>query len=742
MQVRLEQIFSPSVRLMNRLRYAAKFLVIGAMLLIPIGYSVRLQYGSTTHDVEFNAKERLGVEYIGPTRDLLAAVQKHRVLQVAALQGDASARSDLAKLDTELPALLDRLDAVDGRLGGPLQTTERWKSIRGAWTSLLDRPPTTARDADKAHDEVSNGLIDLILNYAGNYSNLILDPDLDSYWLMDAWCTKMPLLGEYASELATHALLSDPDPRQRQLGVAGSYQALTSMAGDLVTINIATAVKENKSKTLGVLEAPSEQMRKDIQAYADQVKQDALGAEVTTGLPVDAVTRTVHGALGAIDSSYQVYRAIGPHLDGLCAARVAGYASDRRSGVVAGLAAVGVLGYLFAGFFFSVRGSLATLGEATRRMIGGTTDIFTLPSRDEIGDLAGAYNQINQALVEARTLRARVEADSAETNRNIVELLDVVSRASDGDLTVRASVGAGTLGNVADAFNQLLESLGNLVGAIEQQLDRTTATVQQIRAASTDMERGASRQADELKSAAALVELMTRKMGEVNDIATTASDAAKRTKESAEAGSAAVQNVVSGMEHLRLNVQAGAKKMKNLGDRSMEITTIVNTIQRISEQTNMLALNAAIEAARAGEHGRGFTVVADEVRKLAERTALATQEIDKLVKAIHVETDETVHAIEEQTQVVEEEAQIVVTAGDSLTHILDVSNESFAFVANIRDLASQQLDGTRRVAQTMSQISSVSMATQAGARDTTTTIAQLIELSGKLKEAVTRFKVA
>src|SRR5690242_21649462 len=76
--------------------------------------------------------------------------------------------------------------------------------------------------------------------------------------------------------------------------------------------------------------------------------------------------------------------------------------------------------------------------------------------------------------------------------------------------------------------------------------------------------------------------------------------------------------------------QSGAKKMKNLGDRSMEITSIVGTISRISEQTNMLALNAAIEGARAGEHGRGFRVVAEEVRKLAERASSATKDIEKL----------------------------------------------------------------------------------------------------------------
>ena len=137
------------------------------------------------------------------------------------------------------------------------------------------------------------------------------------------------------------------------------------------------------------------------------------------------------------------------------------------------------------------------------------------------------------------------------------------------------------------------------------------------------------------------------------------------------------------MDSLRANVQSGAKKMKNLGDRSMEITSIVGTISRISEQTNMLALNAAIEGARAGEHGRGFRVVAEEVRKLAERASSATKDIEKLVKAITAETNETIRAIEQQTQVVEDESKTVGTAGELLRKIRSASDQSAGLVANI-----------------------------------------------------------
>jgi twitching motility protein PilJ len=256
------------------------------------------------------------------------------------------------------------------------------------------------------------------------------------------------------------------------------------------------------------------------------------------------------------------------------------------------------------------------------------------------------------------------------------------------------------------------------------------------------MAAGATHQTKEVLAAMNLVQQMSREIGRVSQNATNAAEAARRTQDSALEGARGVQNVIAGMSTLRVNVQAGAKKMKNLGDRSMEITGIVGTINRISEQTNMLALNAAIEAARAGEHGRGFSVVAEEVRKLAERTAQATQEIDKLVKAIHGETTETVQAIEQQTHFVEQESALVGRAGESLAKISQVSTESASLVADISDVAKKQVADSTLVVETMGQISSIAKATQSGAEGTAAIVQQLSLLSRQLNESVRRFKLA
>jgi methyl-accepting chemotaxis protein len=407
--------------------------------------------------------------------------------------------------------------------------------------------------------------------------------------------------------------------------------------------------------------------------------------------------------------------------------------------IVAGLlifAVSGILGYLIT------RSITLPLRSAVESAKGIAQGRFEITASEELGQVAQAFSGVQTALVETRELKAKVEKDNEELQANIMELLKVVAEASDGNLTVRAPITAGALGNVADAFNTLLESLQTLLSEVRTQIGRTNDVVESIRDLSRKMASGATHQSRELDSASQLVQRMSADIERVSERAGVAAAAAKRTEESAHEGTQAVHNVISGMDQLRANVQAGAKKMKNLGDRSMEITSIVSTISRISEQTNMLALNAAIEAARAGEHGRGFSVVAEEVRKLAERTAGATQEIDKLVKSIHLETNETVDAIEQQTQVVEQESALVGQAGESLMKIRQVSGESATVVVDISNVARQQAEGTGHVVKTMGQISAIARSTQEGAEGTVATVTQLATLSNQLRESVNRFKVA
>ena len=387
----------------------------------------------------------------------------------------------------------------------------------------------------------------------------------------------------------------------------------------------------------------------------------------------------------------------------------------------------------------SIRRPLESAVAGARAVAQGR---FEIDAPEELGQVQQAFDGVRDLLIETRELKAKVEADNRELQNSITELLRVVASASEGDLTVRAPVSAGALGNVADAFNSLLESLQELLGVVAGQIRMTENIVSSVKDASTRMATGATNQSAELLDTSKLIQRMSADIAKVSDGADVAVAAAKRTEVSATEGSKAVEDVIAGMATLRANVQAGAKKMKNLGDRSMEITGIVSTISRISEQTNMLALNAAIEAARAGEHGRGFAVVAEEVRKLAERTATATRDIDRLVRAIHIETTETVTAIEQQTHVVEQEAQVVGEAGQSLRKIQGASSESSAVVVDISAIAREQAQRTGNVVNAIVRITSIARETETGATGAASTVQRLAQVAQDLQRSVAKFKVA
>jgi methyl-accepting chemotaxis protein len=227
----------------------------------------------------------------------------------------------------------------------------------------------------------------------------------------------------------------------------------------------------------------------------------------------------------------------------------------------------------------------------------------------------------------------------------------------------------------------------------------------------------------------------------VSDNADMAAATARKAQEQAEQGAQAVAKVVDGMDDLRVGVGATAKKIKALGDRSMEIAGMVGSIAKISERTSLLALNAAIEAARAGEHGRGFAVVADNVKDLSEKTQNTTQDIDKLARSIQVETNDSVGAMEEQTATVEDEAKVVAVAGQALDGIRQSATHSAEVVADITQIVKTQAQGAETVLGIMTNLSGLASNNRLDAEKTRQSAQELEHLAGELTSNLSRFKV-
>jgi twitching motility protein PilJ len=189
-------------------------------------------------------------------------------------------------------------------------------------------------------------------------------------------------------------------------------------------------------------------------------------------------------------------------------------------------------------------------------------------------------------------------------------------------------------------------------------------------------------------------------------------------------------------------VQVISKKIKSLGDRSLEISEIVNTIEEIASHTNLLALNAAIEAAGAGEAGARFAVVADEIRKLAERAAKATKDIAGLIRSVQTETQEAVVAMEEGTREVETGYRVTVRAEESLKEIATISRTSADLAQSISGATQRQVRDAESVAAAMQSIAGVAMQTEKAVLQTRRTVDDLVKLAEELTDSLARFKLA
>ncbi|WP_407719249.1 methyl-accepting chemotaxis protein [Pseudomonas syringae] len=156
---------------------------------------------------------------------------------------------------------------------------------------------------------------------------------------------------------------------------------------------------------------------------------------------------------------------------------------------------------------------------------------------------------------------------------------------------------------------------------------------------------------------------------EVSQAASVAFEISQQTDVSAQRGADVVQNTVQTMRKISEEMQSASSGIEALGKQSLLISSIVQTIGGIAQQTNLLALNAAIEAARAGEQGRGFAVVADEVRQLAGRTSAATEEIVNVVQQNQALADEAVRGMANSRTQAEQGLALANEAGAVIVEI-------------------------------------------------------------------------
>ena len=344
-------------------------------------------------------------------------------------------------------------------------------------------------------------------------------------------------------------------------------------------------------------------------------------------------------------------------------------------------------------------------------------------------------------LDDARSRAFDSEQENRRNQEAILRLLNEMGTLADGDLTVKALVTEDVTGAIADSINFTVEELRNVVVGINSSTEQVSKATAETQAISDRLFEASQRQSREIQQASASVLQMAQSINEVSLSAAQSARVAQQSLAAAEKGAVAVQNQISGMNDIRGQIQETSKRIKRLGESSLEIGEIVELISDITEQTNVLALNAAIQAASAGEAGRGFTVVAEEVQRLAERSGEATKQIEAIVKTIQADTQDAVAAMDKSTQGVVDGAKLSDSAGQALQEIERISRELAELIQGISVQTQKQSSSVSDVTRGMQGILKITEETTEGTKQTNVSISQLAKLAQDLRASVAGFKV-
>lgn len=268
----------------------------------------------------------------------------------------------------------------------------------------------------------------------------------------------------------------------------------------------------------------------------------------------------------------------------------------------------------------------------------------------------------------------------------------------EGDLTQRIPVELDDdLGKLAKSFNLVLENLQSMIGSI-QQLTRELGTgASDLARAAKDNNDGVTRQTDSISMVATAINEMQSAIEEVAGNASRAAEITREAEEKGKNGARIIRSSSEQVHRLAAQISKAVEVIRKLSDDSDNITSVLDVIRGIAEQTNLLALNAAIEAARAGEQGRGFAVVADEVRTLAQRTGQSTEDIQTMITTLQTGVADIVSVMETGSKEASETEKLATDAESELKAILEA-------MANIADVNTSVASATEEQTQVVDEI--------------------------------------
>ena len=389
----------------RNLKIGRKLILLGIVFSVPVAVLLFLLIKEQNIAIDFGENERRGVEYINPVRHLLHDIQKH---QVAFLNGAIEASA----LEKQIEEDIRSAQAVDGRYGKDLKTTNGLAGLVEKWSttkSLILRSSSNAKpeSINLAYDDIVGKSILPLIIQAGDTSQLILDPDLDSYYAMDNVVLNLPALGQLIAQTNAHVadLILTRENMESKKQLISFLLARIEPTMERLSTGLQTSINTNPALR-SKLSLPLRTHIEAVKAFDDMIRRQVLDAGPSEFAKIDLKSMSASG-LKTLESNYAMYDTTIGVLDDLLVTRI-GIFNQRRATSL-GIVSISIV--LAALFVFSIgrsiSGPIAELREVTDRINQG--DLSTsadMDRRDEIGQLAGAINRLQKTLQSGGKMKA------------------------------------------------------------------------------------------------------------------------------------------------------------------------------------------------------------------------------------------------------------------------------------------------------------------------------------------------
>lgn len=541
---------------MNRvlhLKIWQKLLLLVVLMSIPYPIMIFSFVSEANKAINFAEKEIDGAVYNEPVVILLIKTLD-------------TMKTPIAEQDPDFQKVI----ANQQKYGTWLKTSREWEEVEKI-NPVTDDP-----------EAMNHALYDLIL-HVGDTSNLILDPDLDSYYLMDIIVLKVTrLLMEVgdAKVAFQNAVADGVISEKEELNLFFHYGLILDLQ-DGIHRSLEVAY-ENNAVLKSKLEKDELAWKSDADNFLAKLKQASKQGIINPGFSIQQSSSELYS------SSNTFYHRVSEELIYLLEVRIGGF--QQNIFVIVSSISIMVVAMLILVVFLSrsIARPVKALKERLEGIATGEADLtkrLTIPGDTDLAEISTFFNTFMERL------------------QNLIREVKSIADSQGGS---------------AEEMNSSVNEFSGSIQAEAATMEEISATMEEISASSENISLTV---ADELSSLGQLL----KKMNELSEIISSINSVIQDTSSLT---SIVADHAVKGQDRLKETVEM----MGRINTSSGEITEIIRIINEISDRINLLSLNASIEAARAGDAGRGFAVVAEEVSKLADQTNASINEISNLIQ--------------------------------------------------------------------------------------------------------------